>query len=37
MPNWGEHLLIANKLLKKIKLDEKNVEIPYNQIDIHSK
>lgn len=22
MPNWGEHLLIANKLLKKIKLDE---------------
>lgn len=22
MPNWGEHLLIANKILKKIKLDE---------------
>lgn len=22
MPNWGEHLLIANKLLKRIKLDE---------------
>lgn len=22
MPNWGEHLLISNKLLKKIKLDE---------------
>lgn len=22
MPNWGEHLLIANKLLKKIKVDE---------------
>lgn len=22
MPNWGEHLLIANKILKKIKIDE---------------
>lgn len=22
MPNWGEHLLIANKLLKKIKINE---------------
>lgn len=22
MPNWGEHLLIANKLLKRIKFDE---------------
>ena len=22
MPNWGEHLLIANKILKKIKVDE---------------
>ena len=22
MPNWGEHLLIANRILKKIKLDE---------------
>lgn len=22
MPNWGEHLLIANKIQKKIKLDE---------------
>lgn len=22
MPNWGEHLLIANKILKKIKTDE---------------
>lgn len=22
MPNWGEHLLIANKILKKIKLNE---------------
>lgn len=22
MPNWGEHLLIANKILKKVKIDE---------------
>ena len=22
MPNWGEHLLIANKILEKVKIDE---------------